>query len=58
MSTHDANKKSSFRDSSTVDIFDIIRRIYEFNFLYPLMRQNTQKSSLDVDKNVNVFVEI
>ena len=51
-------KKSSFKDSSTVDIFDIIRRIYEFNFLYPLMRQNTQKSSLDVDKNVNVFVEI
>lgn len=51
-------KKSSFRDSSAVDIFDIIRKIYEFNFLYPLMRQNTQKSSLDVDKNVNVFVEI
>lgn len=58
MSTHDANKKSSFRDSSTVDIFDIIRRIYEFNFLYALMRQNTQKTSFDVDKNVNRFVKI
>lgn len=58
MSTHDAKKKSSFRDSSAVDIFDIISSIYEFNFLYALKRKNTQKSSLDVDKNVNVFVEI